>query len=140
MPWFLRMLIVRKACAFILAVFYLSFSIGATLHQHYCMGELVGASIYSHKDDECGKCGMKKHTESGNDCCKDVSITLKTNDSYTFSQPVYDFNSFSVLLPASQFATISLDIPEAQTENFYLAHSPPLLKHSLFLRFGNFRI
>ena len=130
----------RKASAFILAVFYLSFSIGATLHQHFCMGELVGMSIFSLKDDECEKCGMEKHTEASKDCCKDVSITIKNNDSHTFSQTVFDFNSFTFLLAPIHVATVNLDIPEAKTENSYWAHSPPLLKGPLFLRFNNFRI
>jgi hypothetical protein len=131
---------VRKESAFILAVFYLSFSIGATLHQHYCMGELVGTSMFSLENDECGKCGMKKHTEASKDCCKDVSITIKNSDSHTFSQTAYHFNSFTFLLPAIPVATVNLDIPEAQTENLYRAHGPPLLKRPLFLQFGNFRI
>lgn len=104
------------------------------------MGELVGTSMFSLKNDECGKCGMQKHTEASKDCCKDVSITIKNNDSHTFSQPVYDFNSFAFLLPLVQLATVNPDIRQAQTENLYRAHSPPLLKHPLFLQFGNFRI
>jgi hypothetical protein len=131
---------VRKACAFILAVFYLSFSIGATLHQHYCMGELVGTSLFSLQDDECGKCGMEKHTEASKDCCKDVSTTIKTDDSHTFSQTVFDFHSSIYTLPATYIVDANLNIPETQTENLYRAHSPPLLKHPLFLQFRNFRI
>ena len=104
------------------------------------MGELVGVSIFSLKDDECGKCGMEKHSEASKDCCKDVSITIKADDSHTFSQTVYDFNSFTFLLPAIQVVAVNLDISEAGTENLYRAHSPPLLKHPLFLQFGNFRI
>lgn len=130
----------RKACAFILAVFYLFFAVGPTLHQHYCMGELVGTSLFDLRDDACGKCGMEKHTEESKDCCKDLSITIKTDDPHTFSQTVYDFNSFEFLLPAIQLVSSNASITETQTENLYRVHSPPLLKHPLFLQFGNFRI
>jgi len=131
---------VRKVCAFILAGFYLAFSVGATLHQHYCMGELVGTSLFSMQDDACGKCGMDKHTEENKGCCKDVSITVKSNDSHTFSQAVYDVSSPIVLFPPIPLVSSGVIYPETSTENLYRAHSPPLLSEPLFLRFGNFRI
>ena len=131
---------VKKTCAFILAVLYFNFSVGATLHQHYCMGELVGTSLFDMRDDECGKCGMKKHTEASKNCCKDVSIVIKVGDSHTFSQPVYDIHSFTYILPDIYFVTADLSIPKGKTENSYRAHSPPLQKNPLFIQFGNFRI
>ncbi len=87
-----RQLEVKKVWAFILAVFYISSIIGATVHQHYCMGELVGTSLFDLKDDECGKCGMIKHPPASKDCCKHISIVFKTSDSHIFSQMVYDFS------------------------------------------------
>lgn len=131
---------VRKAIAFLLSTIYLSFSVGVTLHQHYCMGELVGISLSSLQDEACGKCGMEKHTEANADCCKDTSIIVKAEDSHTYSQAVYDLNSQTFLLPAIHFVSTSTSIQQIQTANLYRAHSPPLLNHSLFLRFGNFRI
>ena len=131
---------VRKVSAFILAVFYLSFSVGATFHQHYCMGELVGTSLSSMQDDECEKCGMDKHTEASKGCCRDVSITVKSNDSHTFSQAAYDVSSPLIVLPPVAFVSAGIIFRETSTENFYRAHSPPLLSEPLFLRYGNFRI
>jgi hypothetical protein len=131
---------VKKACAFILALFYLSFSVGATLYQHYCMGEFVGASLLDLKEEECGKCGMQKHTEESKNCCKDVPIVIKTNDSHTFSQIAYDIGTSTFISPTVYFISDGLSILKAQTENLYRGHSPPLPSSSLYIRFQNFRI
>ena len=131
---------VRKASALILATIYLSFAVGVTVHQHYCMGELVGASLFSLRGEACGKCGMEKHTEASKDCCKDTSIIIKADDSHTFSQAIYDVNSQTFILPDIHFVSGSLSIQPTQIANLYRAHSPPLLNQSLFLLFGNFRI
>jgi hypothetical protein len=104
------------------------------------MGELVGISLLDLRDDACAKCGMEKHADGSKDCCKDVSITIKTGDPHTFSPTVHDFNSFEFILPAIQLVPSKVNITEAQKENLCRAHSPPLLKHPLFLQFGNFRI
>lgn len=130
----------KKLSSFILAIFYLYFTIGATVNHHYCMGELVGASLFDLKSKECGKCGMKKHTEASKDCCKDISIVVRTGDFHTFSQTVYDFNFPSLIIP--EVPSIICDVRTFQEEDSkrYRAHSPPLLKYSLFLQYQNFRI
>lgn len=140
MPNQVRIFHVKKLSAVILAVFYLSFTVGATLNQHYCMGELVGTSLFDLRDEECGKCGMKKHTEASKDCCKDVSIVIKTGDSHTFSQAVYDFSSISFNIPAICFISTDINFPKESTETLYRAHSPPLSKNPLFIQFGDLRI
>lgn len=130
----------KRVGAFILAIFYLSFTLGATLHQHYCMGELVGTSLFHPGDNECGKCGMKKHAEASKDCCKDVSIVVKAGGAHTFSQPDYNVLSFVFTLPPADVICTSLNIPQGNFKNLYRAHSPPLLKQPLFILFNNFRI
>lgn len=130
----------KKLSALILAIFYLSLTVGATLYQHYCMGELVGTSLFDLRDEECGKCGMKKHAEASKDCCQDVSIVIKAGDSHTFSQTVYDFNSISFTIPPICLFFTNLDFPIVQTEKLYRAHGPPLLKIPLFIQFRDLRI
>jgi len=104
------------------------------------MGELVSSSLFGSGDKECGKCGMKKHIGAANDCCKDVSIVIKAGDSHTFSPAVYDFPAFSFILTVLHFIAPGFKITTSQTANLYGAHGPPLLKHSLFIHFRNFRI
>lgn len=67
----------KKVLATILAVIYLSTSIGATVHFHYCMGKLVSWGLMEQKGKRCTFCGMPKKvttkhcmvTKKG--CCKD---------------------------------------------------------------------
>jgi len=130
---------VKEPSNLILAILYLYFTIGAKVNQHYCMGELVGASLFDLKSKECGKCGMKKHSEASKDCCKDVSIVVKTGDSHTFSQTVYDFNFLSII-PNAPSILWGTKIFKEEDAKLYRAHSPPLLKYPLFLKYQNFRI
>ena len=130
----------KRVYAFILSIIYISFSIGTTLNQHYCMGELVGTSLFKLPGKACGKCGMPKHTEAGKRCCKDVSIVIKSGDEHTFSQTVYDFQASAFILPFTCTNAYCFNIPVFQTVNAYRVHSPPLLQLSLFKQFGNFRI
>jgi hypothetical protein len=102
------------------------------------MGELVSTSLLGSNDSACGKCGMKKHTEAGKDCCKDVSIVIKNGDSHIFVQAVYNFHVLTFILPVIHFISPSFNIPAVQTENLLQAHGPP--KHPLFIQFRNFRI
>ena len=130
----------KQICATILLLVYLYCTVGAIIQQHYCMGELVSSSLFGSGDKECGKCGMKKHIGAANDCCKDVSIVIKAGDSHTFSPAVYDFPAFSFILTVLHFIAPGFKITTSQTANLYGAHGPPLLKHSLFIHFRNFRI
>ena len=130
----------KNLCAFILAIIYLGFSIGATLNQHYCMGKLVGTSLFDPGGNECVKCGMQKHTGESKGCCTDISIVIKASDSHTFSQTVYDIRAFAYIIPATQFINTSINVSSAQTENVFRAQGPPLLKNPLFIQFRNLRI
>ncbi|MBS1616576.1 MAG: hypothetical protein JST06_10720 [Bacteroidetes bacterium] len=93
----------KRFIAFLLAVIYLSFSTGVTLHQHYCMGQFTGASLWHETGDahHCARCGMLKKSV-GNDCCGDLHVLLKTDQNYVVAQ-----NLFS---PSPQFATAVLPL------------------------------
>lgn len=130
----------KKLASFILALLYFSSAVGTTIHQHYCMGELVGSSLFNTRNEACGKCGMQKHTEESKDCCKDVSILIKSGDSHIFSLPVYDFNSFPTVIPENHFTICDLRIKQNSNNTTYRVHSPPLLKYPFFILHQNFRI
>lgn len=61
----------------ILISIYLSASIGATVHLHYCMGRLVDWSLFLDKSATCGKCGMSRGEAKDKGCCKDEHKKLK---------------------------------------------------------------
>jgi hypothetical protein len=130
---------VKQVCATILALVYLYCTVGATIQQHYCMGELVNISLFGSSDAACGKCGMEKHT-ANKDCCKDISILVKGADTHNFSQSVYDFHASSFILSVTHFVSSCLNFPQTEIANLYRAHSPPLLRYPLFIQLRNFRI
>jgi hypothetical protein len=67
----------KKLIIAISAILYLGTSTGATLHLHYCMGELVDWSAWAASKGKCGKCGMIKKTTKAKDCCKDEQKQVK---------------------------------------------------------------
>lgn len=91
----------KRFATAILAFLFLSTSMGMTLHMHYCMDELVAASLmHAHADkDACSNCGMKKKPGKNN-CCKDEHAVIKTDVSLKA-----ELNEFSVL------AHLDLDAP-----------------------------
>jgi len=65
----------KKILVSILAVFYLTLSVGATVHLHYCMDELINWNLLNSDGNKCEKCGMEK--DGG--CCKDENKFVKNN-------------------------------------------------------------
>lgn len=130
----------KKIFTSILAVIYLTFNAGATLHLHYCMGEFDGYSLFRSPDKKCGKCGMEKHSQSSKGCCKDISVCLKATDSHN-SSLVYSNASLSPVLAPVFFCVVQGIILDDQTiDTISWAHGPGLLKKPLYLQHRNFRI
>ena len=71
----------KKLAATCLVFIYFTFSAGATIHLHFCMGEFINFSFSDTNESVCGKCGMSQHEENNN-CCRDVSVTAKISDSH----------------------------------------------------------
>ena len=75
----------KKVLATILAFVYLSTSMGATIHLHYCMGKLASWGLIDHDSKNCTKCGMVKKTPGSHfmaakmDCCRDEHKQIKTD-------------------------------------------------------------
>jgi len=124
---------VKKIVVILLLLIYGSATMGATIHMHYCMNELVGWSLWhGERDKECGKCGMK---EKKGGCCKDEhkQVKLKTEhqksvtaqyvqflDVPALTTPVADF-SFEIK-PASLAFPVSNAPPKIPRERLYILH------------------
>lgn len=131
----------KKLTICILAVFYLCFSSGATMHLHYCMGEFVSFSLFDTNKGACSKCGMENHEEKAG-CCKDIPITVKASDEYA--------SSFSLLItPENNFIKEPIEIPQSVVFICSSFHSKPLSlpftfsrgsSTELFLKNRNLRI
>ena len=87
----------KKFIVAILSLLYLGTTSGATVHLHYCMGELVEWALVNNNDNTCDKCGMEKVKNDDNGCCKDESKQVKIEDDQKVA--VSDFKWFN------QFAT-----------------------------------
>src|SRR6186713_170724 len=121
----------KKVFATILAIIYLSTSIGANVQLHYCMGKLFSWTLNEKGNKRCGQCGMSK---TGKDihcvvikggCCKDTQAFVKLDKDQKASESAYKIFAHSYDKVAGNF----VDLP-----NLYLAallisypktHAPP---------------
>jgi hypothetical protein len=137
----------KKVLATILAFVYLSTSMGATIHLHYCMGKLASWGLIDHESKNCTKCGMVKKTSGSHlmaakmDCCRDEHKQIKTDkDQKLFPSEFFKYNNLSQVIsldePVLQGVrafTISIEYPNT--------NAPPLSgKLPLFVLYRNFRL
>ena len=137
----------KKFFTCILAFLYLSTSMGASLHLHYCMGKLISLGLINHESKNCDYCGMPKHSgSSGNlvakkGCCSDEHKELKTDQDQRL--PCAE-NEFQKLFPGA--AVLHLQgLPEYPVTTALRAqptvHAPPIPDgQPVFLLNCNFRI
>lgn len=112
----------KKIVVAIFAFLYLGVSTGATVHLHYCMGELVNWGLWQDTSKKCGKCGMEKDKKNG--CCKDEHKQFKIeNDQKTAKPPFQIIQLLSVAAPPS-FIEISVNNLPSVTEENSLNHAP----------------
>ena len=137
----------KKTLATILAIIYVSTSMGATMHLHYCMGKLVEWGLIDHSGKDCAFCGMPTMRPAegcavgSNDCCHDEYRQLKTDKDQKLSQNSIEFVKFissETVLPyntwTNPFVTSSILV-------LPVIKGPPLYRDiPVFLRNCNFRI
>jgi hypothetical protein len=137
----------KKFLTTILALLYLSASMGATIHLHYCMGKLISWGLIDRDSKNCTFCGMAKddpamHCQSGmKGCCKDEHRHIKidkdqkaTESGYKFQSPPFDILSTCFGIPRDSYFSAHVVI------NPNINAPPDLTKVPVFLRNGNFRI
>ena len=129
----------KKLMAFVLVFVYSTFSVGATLHLHYCDGKFVGISLFDTSNDVCTQCGMEKHIDENN-CCKDVKVTMKISDNH-FSATTYFFSkncfgiTFTSIHPDTSHKSNSISVSNSNNSSPPHGYSIPL-----FIQFRNLRI
>ncbi len=137
----------KRIIAGILALLYLSTSLGATVHLHFCMGKLLSWGLVNHESNDCGFCGMPKKADGNHcvsakqGCCKDEQKQIKTGgDQKIFTSELQFLKVFD------QGDVIGNPIhPDLLIPSFLLpfpsTHAPPLMgKVEVFLLNRNFRI
>jgi hypothetical protein len=137
----------KKVLSAILAFVYLSTSMGATIHLHYCMGKLASWGLIDHESKNCAQCGMEKKTSTSHcmaakmDCCKDEHKQIKTDkDQKLFPS---EFSKYNNLF--HEIALNENDIQSVKTFSISIEYpntnAPPLSdKLPLFVLYRNFRL
>ncbi len=136
----------KKPFIAILAFVYLSTSVGATIHFHYCMGKLIAWGLVNHETKNCNYCGMPK--SSGNqdnwefqkNCCKDEHKQVKNDKDQKPAQVELQVNKLipDPLIHLQDLAGLKVyPLIIAHPS----AHAPPIIGHEpIFLLCCNFRI
>jgi hypothetical protein len=137
----------KKFFVSILALLYLSTSIGATIHFHYCMGKLISWGLIEREIRNCEYCGMLKsithpdHLASKNNCCKDEQKQIKTDRDQKVTIGEW---SFLKIFPDAVFIHFPNSLVIEGSSNTLTnptTHAPPNIgKPPVFLLNCNFRI
>jgi hypothetical protein len=137
----------KKVLATILAFVYLSTSMGATIHLHYCMGKLASWGLIDHESKNCTKCGMVKKTSGSHlmaakmDCCRDEHKQIKTDKDQKLSPTeFFKYNNLSQaiilhesVIPDLKAFSLAIEYPNT--------NAPPLSGNlPLFVLYRNFRL
>jgi hypothetical protein len=137
----------KKVLAAILAFVYLSTSMGATIHLHYCMGKLASWGLINHENKNCEGCGMVKNKTASHsmtakmDCCRDEHKEIKTDkDQKLFPSEFFKLNNLSQAIALHDPAIQSIKAFSISAE-YPNTNAPPLLdKLPLFVLYHNFRL
>ena len=113
----------KKIFVFILSILYLSTSVGATVHFHYCMDKLVKWGLAADEASICGKCGMHKDESKG--CCKDDHKQIKLQGEQKVANFfVSEFNC-PVEVPLEPVAHYLVAYSSSLATNYPVSHAPP---------------
>jgi hypothetical protein len=136
----------KKVLATILAIIYLSTSMGATVHLHYCMGKLVAWGLLDHSGKNCTSCGMQNMPNEGckvakKDCCRDEHRQIKTDKDQKSDQSSLEFAKIIPSVAILSYNTWTDPFVASSVMALPVVKGPPL--HTgipVFLRNCNFRI
>ena len=136
----------KKVVVFILAVLYLSTSMGATVHMHFCMGRLVGWDLGDRESKDCISCGMAKDAAMSGcsvgmkNCCHDEHMHIQSDRGQKPVQTWIEWN-LTPALAALPFPGWNEPVLVATAVARPVANGPPLAERlPIFLRNCNFRI
>jgi hypothetical protein len=137
----------KKLLATILAVIYLSTSMGATVHLHYCMGKLFSWGLANPDKKNCGHCGMaKSNTDSHcmaikGGCCKDTHTIVKFDKDQKTTELTYKFFTLSFDVVSGSLANLPGLYVNSYIVGYPTTNAPPNPdKVPAFIRNCNFRI
>lgn len=116
----------KKFIISLLTLLYISTSTGATIHMHYCMGELAGWGLGHTESKTCSKCGMENAETKENGCCNDEHTFLKNNTDQKVTESTFrEIQLVTTALPAFFIPILSFDYTRVTKTN-PISHIPPL--------------
>ena len=137
----------KKVLTTILAFVYLSTSMGATIHLHYCMGKLVSWGLINHDSKNCGICGMPKKADNKHcisakmGCCKDEVKQVKTSDDQKIVSSEWQFiRLFSPAVTVNLLSLPDFRVPSLVTACPTSNAPPDTGKPAIFILNRDFRI
>jgi hypothetical protein len=122
---------VKKVLTTILTVIYLSTSMGATVHLHYCMGKLFSWSLIDKDSKNCGQCGMPKSGISGHcmafkdGCCKDKHAHVQLDKDQKAAESVYVFSALTFAALPMTAATLPCNYVASYIAGYPTTNAPP---------------
>lgn len=130
----------KRTLLMILAVFYLGVSSGATVHFHYCMGQLVKLGLSQPLKPLCDFCKpTKKSCEKT--CCKDDYKQAKIDKAQKTTAGVYQFKQIPAVLQATALWSFNFIAIPIETGKASLSNAPPLEQDiPAFIRNCTYRI
>lgn len=114
----------KRVLATILAVLYLGTSSGATVHFHYCMGELIKWGLNSDNSKVCSNCGMQKKKAAN--CCKEESQHVKIEKAQSRTDSPVQLKLVPQLISAELFMYPLFAKNSAAAQASQLIHAPPV--------------
>lgn len=81
---------IKRISHIIIAALLFTSTTGLTIHQHYCMGNLVETTIFNVPEYCCGE---------GADCCKNESETYQLEEDFDYSFQLIDFQDEYTSIP-----------------------------------------
>jgi hypothetical protein len=137
----------KRILATILAFVYLSTSIGATVHLHYCMGKLTSWGLIDHDSNSYSSCGKSKNTEVEHcmaptgGCCKDEHKPVKIDKDQKATEFTYSFSIPPCDIAAGNFATLTDQYGASYIAEYPTSNGPPDPdKIPVYIRNCDFRI
>lgn len=127
----------KKGIASIFLVFYFAATCGIVINLHYCMDRIDSVQLGSVKSEFCNACGM--HMDEAMDCCQNEVKVVKLQLDQQVKGLHYSFHETKYA--DDFFAEINSRVPETyNSAQHFIAHSPPLNKHDVYLLNCVFRL
>ena len=123
----------KKFLVTILAFVYLTSTVGATVHLHYCMDKLVAWGLGQEKSNKstCQYCGMSKspaNKHCGKEikgCCKDDQKQVKLENDQKLSETAIKVAKISGEIISHVFPVHTFKPVNSLPETYPLNHAPP---------------